>query len=245
MLSKIKVSVLKLETYFGITWFVCMFLFCRTPNLKRLVLPETGDFSRDGVDTALSLWKGLESITVTSAVSSYYMILAIGKHCNNITEMKFSAGNFEEKHAVAMAKYTPKLKKLSIRNLATSLKALWCVVSFLGDLEKVNISHCLIMDTAYPGTVFVGVSDLKKRLPPTGVEKLVYCEKGRCLRCVNGRDTTRSRQPDGPYEDIWGEDEIASLAHLPQPSEAQIAARHVRAIPIVRLFCSSTRNQHR
>ncbi|XP_014490245.1 F-box/LRR-repeat protein At3g48880-like [Vigna radiata var. radiata] len=207
----------------------------RTPNLKRLVLPQTGDFSRAGVDTVLSLWRGLESITLTSAVSSYYMILAIGKHCKNITELKFSEGNFEEKHAMALTKYTPKLKILSIRNLPTSLKALLCVLNFFEDLEKVNICHSLIMDTSYPHIAFVDISNLRNILHTSSMEKLIYCERGTCLRCMNGRDTTRSRQPDGPYEDIWGEDEIASLVHLPQPTEAErFATRHVRVLPFMK-----------
>ncbi|ESW11957.1 hypothetical protein PHAVU_008G073500 [Phaseolus vulgaris] len=190
-----------------------------TPKLKRVVLPETGDFSRGVVETVMSLWSCLESITITSGVSGYYTLLAIGKYCNNITEMKFSQGcYFEEKHAVAMAKHTPKLKILSIRTVATSVKALFCVLRFLEHLEKVNICHSLIMDTAYPGTVFVDIRELRRRFPASSVEKLLYCERGSCLRCINGRDTTPSRQPDGPYEDIWGEDEITSLAHLPQPS---------------------------
>ncbi|KOM37270.1 hypothetical protein LR48_Vigan03g065100 [Vigna angularis] len=184
----------------------------KTPNLKRVVLPKTGDFLRAGVDTVLSLWRGLESITTTNAVSSYYMILAIGKHCNNITELKFSDGNFEEKHALAMTKYTPKLKILSIRHIIMSWKALLCVLNFLEDLEKVNICNSLILETAYPLT-FVEMSELKDLLPTSSMEKLIYCETGTCLRCMNGRDIIRSR--NGPYEDIWGEDEIASLAHLP------------------------------
>ncbi|BAT83816.1 hypothetical protein VIGAN_04104200 [Vigna angularis var. angularis] len=203
----------------------------RTPNLKRVVLPKTGDFLRAGVDTVLSLWRGLESITTTSAVSNYYMILAIGKHYNNITVLKFSDGNFEEKHALAMTKYIPKLKILSIRHLIISWKALLCVLNFLEDLEKVNICNSLILDTAYP-RAFVEMSELKDLLPTSSMEKLIYCETGTCLRCMNGRDTTRSRQPDGPLEDIWGEDEIASLVHLPQPSEAErFATRHVRVLP--------------
>ncbi|KAK7374171.1 hypothetical protein VNO80_07600 [Phaseolus coccineus] len=203
----------------------------RTPKLKRVVLPETGDFSRGVEETVMRLWSCLESITITSAVSGYYILLAIGKYCNNITEMKFSQGcYFEEKHAVAMTKYTPKLKILSIRTVATSVKALVCVLRFLEHLEKVNICHSLILDTAYPGTVIVDISELRKRFPPSSVEKLLYCEKGSCLRCMNGRDTTPSRQPDGPYEDIWGEDEITSLAHLPQPSQA---SRRARLLPFV------------
>ncbi|WVZ06961.1 hypothetical protein V8G54_020307 [Vigna mungo] len=214
----------------------------QTPNLKRVVLPQTGDFSRAGVDTVLSLWRGLESITITSAVSSYSMILAIGRHCKNITELKFSEGNFEEKHAVALTKYTPKLKILSIRNLPTSLKALLCVLNFFEDLEKVNICHSLILDTSYPHIAFVDISNLRNILPTSIMEKLIYCERGTCLRCMNGRDTTRSRQPDGPYEDIWGEDEIASLIHLPQPTEAErFATRHVRVLPFMkRMMYNST-----
>ncbi|CAJ1815911.1 unnamed protein product [Sphenostylis stenocarpa] len=192
----------------------------RTPKLKRVVLPQTGDFSRAGLDIVMKSWSCLESITITSGVSAFYLLQSIGKYCNNITEMKFSRGcNFEEKHALAMTKYTPKLKMLSIRTVATSLKALTCALDSLEHLEKLNICHCVIMDTTLPGTYMLDIEDLRHRLDPSSVKKLLYCNERSCLRCINGDDTNPDRQPGGPLEDIWGEDEITSLAHLPPPSE--------------------------
>jgi len=231
---------------------ICIFFFCRTPKLKRVVLPETGDFSREGVDKVMSLWRDLESITITSAVPGYYLLLVIGQYCINITEMKFSEGcYFEEKHAVAMTKYTPNLKRLSIRSVPTSVKALFCVLTFLDHLEKVNICHSLIMDTAYPGTKIVDVNGLRMRLPPSSAEKLLYCERGSCLRCrqpQGQRGTAPSRQPrGGPFEDVWGDDEITSLAHLPQPFRASRAGSRLARLPsfiIRRMFKKFSFGQH-
>ncbi|WVZ05693.1 hypothetical protein V8G54_019039 [Vigna mungo] len=197
----------------------------RTPNLKRVVLPQTGDFLIREVDTVLSLWRGLESITIPSVMASDSMIRAIG-NCN-VTELKFSEGEFKEKHAVALTKYAPKLKILSIRNLRTNLKALLRVLNFLEDLEKVNICHSLILDTAYP-FMSLEISHLRNILHTSSMEKLIYCEKGTCLRCMNGRDTTRSRQPGGPYEDsiscTWlkGLYQTCKSATVPEKNDVQL-----------------------
>ncbi|ESW11958.1 hypothetical protein PHAVU_008G073600 [Phaseolus vulgaris] len=189
----------------------------RTRKLKRVVLPKTGDFSRAGVNSAMKLWRGLESITITSAVPGHYIFPALGRYCNNITEMKFSCGCiFEEKHAEAMVKYTPNLKMLSIRSIPASMKALQCVLSFLEHLKMVNVCHSFIRDTSDRRLYGLGFEDLRNCLSPLSLGKLIYCEGylegGWCLRCQNGHDNSRSRQPYGPLEDVWREDEITSLA---------------------------------
>jgi len=162
-------------------------------------------------------WRGLESITLTSAVPGHIIFPAIGRYCKNITEMKFSCGCiFEEKHAEAMVKYTPKLKMLSIRSIPASTKALQRVLSFLEDLEMVNICHSFIRDLSDNRLYGLSFDDLRECLPPLSLGKLIYCEGylegGWCLRCKNGNDDTPSRKPYGPLEDVWREDEITSLA---------------------------------
>ncbi|TKY65562.1 F-box/LRR-repeat protein [Spatholobus suberectus] len=185
-----------------------------TPNLKQLVLPKTGFLSMGGVNKAMKSWEGLESISISSVVPHHYIFPAIGKYCKNITEMKFTC-DFEEYHVDAMIKYTPNLKVLSVRSIIVSMKALCRVLTFLKHLEVVNICHSLILDRSGRGSrvLVYGIRDMQNHLPPSSLGKLIFCQPGRCLRCKNGRDTTPSRQPYGPLEDIWHEDEITSLAH--------------------------------
>ncbi|RDY05279.1 F-box/LRR-repeat protein, partial [Mucuna pruriens] len=188
----------------------------RTPNLKRLVLPKTGELSNVAVEKAMKSWGGLESITVTSIVRNSNKFSAICKYSKNMTEMKFSC-DFVEDHADAMIEYTRNLKVLSVRSIIVSMKALCRVLTFLEHLEAVNICHSMILDTTggprSKVVVYRTISDLQKRLAPSCLGKLIFCEDGNCLRCKNACDTIPRRQPYGPFEGIWREDEITSLAH--------------------------------
>jgi len=120
---------------FGIIKRIRVF-FCRMPNLKWLVLPKKGDFTKVAVDMAMKLWVSLESITLTSVVSRHDIFPTILEYCKKITEMKFSCGYiFDVKHSEAMAKCTPNLKVLSIRVIVATMTALCCVLTSLEHLE--------------------------------------------------------------------------------------------------------------
>ncbi|KAG4941354.1 F-box/LRR-repeat protein At3g48880-like [Glycine soja] len=195
------------------------FFFCRTPNLKRLVLPKTVEFSRVDVHVAMKSWEGLESINITSNIPSHYIFPAIGKYCKNIIEMKFGYGClFEEKHVEALIKCAPNLEGLSIRSKMTKMEALCGVFTFLEHLEAVNILHSFIIDASYRGLGDVDICYLQNHLPPSSLGKLIYCEGGSCLRCKNGNSITTGRIFQiasiimRASEDLWREDEITSLA---------------------------------
>lgn len=187
-------------------------LMYRTPNLKRLVLPLTGNISKIGIETAMKSWSGLESMTITSIFKDRHYFTAIGKYCPNIVRLKFTC-TFEQEEAEAVVNYTPNLKELSIRFVIVNLRALCLVLNSLKDLEVVNISHSLIVDKLDGEFEMYSLRNLRNHLDASYYRKLIVCETGECLRCQNGRNNDPRRLPHGPLEDIWRQDEITSLAH--------------------------------
>ncbi|XP_061366568.1 F-box/LRR-repeat protein At3g48880-like [Gastrolobium bilobum] len=187
----------------------------RTPNLKRLVLPRSGQLSKTGIDIAMKFWGGLESLTITSMVKHADIFSAIGKYCKRITELKFTCA-FEDFHANYLIKCTPNLKFLSIRSVMVNKKGLCRVLQSLEHLEVVNICHSLIVERPNPRSrvVVYRIHDLRNHLDITCLRKLLFC-KGRCLRCKYiGRENNPTRlSPYGTFEGIWRDDEIPSLAH--------------------------------
>lgn len=189
--------------------YVC-FPFCRTPNLKRLVLPFTGKLSNNAVDIAMKSWDSLESITITAMVKTSCIFSAISKYCMTIYELKFT-NYFGINDADLVVQYTPNLKLLSVRNIMVNLRALCNILNSLEKLEVVNICHGFIWDRVEGAVKAYTVRDLRNHLSLPCLRKLMFCNRRRCLRCINGNDPVRI--PFGVFEDIWREDEISSLAH--------------------------------
>ncbi|XP_052115780.1 F-box/LRR-repeat protein At3g48880-like [Arachis duranensis] len=117
----------------------------RTPNLKMLVLPAICNFSKEAIEHAISLWVGLESITITRMINHKDIFLAIGKYCKGITSLKFTTG-FKMDHARALIEHTPNLKFLNLQSIIVSFRALCCVLENLKHLEILNLCHSLIID---------------------------------------------------------------------------------------------------
>ena len=139
---------------------------CRTPNLKQLVLPRKGDFSRKVVHMAMKSWGGLESINISSGVPIDYIFPAIREYCKSVSGIKFHC-EFEEKHAEALIESTPNLKVFSIRSTVVSMKALRSVLTSVEHLEAVNIYHSFIMDMSHDEFSIFAIQDLRKYLPPS------------------------------------------------------------------------------
>jgi len=76
--------------FYSIMISICVCLMCRTPNLKTLVLPISSEILKNGLETAMRSWGCLESITITTIVYDFKYFYAIGKHCKNITSLKFA-----------------------------------------------------------------------------------------------------------------------------------------------------------
>ncbi|KAL2971224.1 hypothetical protein AAZX31_15G183200 [Glycine max] len=139
---------------------------CRTPNLKQLVLPRKGDFSRKAVHMAMKSWGGLESINISSGVPTDYIFPAIHEYCKSVNGIKFHC-EFEEKHAEALIESTPNLKVFSIRSTVVSMKALRSVLTSVEHLEALNIYHSFIMDMSHDEFSIFAIQDLHKYLPPS------------------------------------------------------------------------------
>ncbi|KAG4946815.1 F-box/LRR-repeat protein At3g48880-like [Glycine soja] len=140
--------------------------FLKTPNLKQLVLPRKGDFSRKAVHMAMKSWGGLESINISSGVPTDYIFPAIHEYCKSVNGIKFHC-EFEEKHAEALIESTPNLKVFSIRSTVVSMKALRSVLTSVEHLEAVNIYHSFIMDMSHDEFSIFAIQDLRKYLPPS------------------------------------------------------------------------------
>jgi len=183
---------------------------CRTPNLKRLVFPVSGDISKIGIDAAMRSWRGLESITITSVVHHINFFDAVRKYCTNIVSLKITC-RFELYEARALVKYTPNLKVLSIRNMNVNMGGLCHVLNNLEHLEVVNLSHSLIVDKLDDELQSYLVDDVLSRVNISC--KLITCQITTCLWCKNQFARNPRRMPHGSLEDIWREDEIMSLSH--------------------------------
>ncbi|KAK7340167.1 hypothetical protein VNO77_20862 [Canavalia gladiata] len=213
-LSKGNTTYLIFNYYVYLSDLQLIYVAERTPNLKRLVLPSSGDLTKVGIVKAMKWWQDLESVTITSVVSHPYIFYAVQEYGKKITELKFTCG-FQEYHAEALIKHTPNLRTLSVRSVIVSMKGLCLVLKTMKHLEVVNICHSLIMDRKSPTSrvVVYRIPDLKDHLNKKCLAKLIYCQGNWCLRCKNARDTNPNREPYGHFEDIWREDEIPSLSH--------------------------------
>ena len=182
---------------------------CRTPNLKRLVLPISGDISKNGLETAMRLWGCLESITITTIVYDFKFFDVIGKHCKNITSLMFAC--FFGQEAESLVKYTPNLKFLSFQDMPVNHRALCGVLKSLEHLEVVNLCHIDIRD--YGLKLYSNHNVLINRMIISC--KIITCEKRSCCICKNESTNDPTRQLSEILEEIrnWREDEIESLAH--------------------------------
>ncbi|XLS55897.1 hypothetical protein HN51_005652 [Arachis hypogaea] len=187
----------------------------RTPNLKRLVLPALCNLSKEAIEHAISLWGGLESITITRMTNHDEIFPAIGKYCKRITELKITSC-FEMDHARVLIEHTPNLKFLSIQSIIVNFKALCCVLENLKHLETINLCHSLIMDKPDPSTqlVLYTFRQLQHQWPIHRLRKVLFCLSKRCVICKNKiGENYLMKKPYEVFEDLWRQDDITSLAH--------------------------------
>ncbi|XP_004498433.1 F-box/LRR-repeat protein At3g48880-like [Cicer arietinum] len=210
-LSNYNTTCIVFNYFIYLTDLHLVFVAERTPNLKRLVLPFSGKLSSVGVKTAMKSWKNLQSITITNIVKSRTIFSAIHKYSQNIIELKFAC-NFEICQGEFLVKYTPNLRALSLRNVMVNLRALLKVLNSLEKLEEVNICHSLIWDRVNGKVESYIIHDVRDRLNLSCLQKLIFCQRNRCLKCKNEINISRS-QPYVHFENLWRQDEIRSLGH--------------------------------
>ncbi|MED6132928.1 hypothetical protein PIB30_023474 [Stylosanthes scabra] len=157
-----------------------------TPNLKRLVLPSICLLSKEAIEHAMSLWGGLESITITRMINHNHLFPAIGKYCKRITELKLTGG-FEMSHARALIEHTPNLKFLSIQSIIVNFRALCNILENLKHLEIVNMCHSLITEKneTTDQVVMYSFSELEHHLPVEHYRKVLFCASRKCVICKN------------------------------------------------------------
>jgi len=175
-----------------------------------LVFPISGNISKIGIETAMRLWRGLESITITPMVHHIDFFEAIGKYCTNIVSLKITY-SFQLFEAKALVRYTPNLKVLSIRNMTITMRGLCHALNNLKHLEVVNLCHSEILDIDNWIQVY-SIDDVLSRVN-ISCKLITTCQISTCNRCNNQSMRYPLRVPCEPLEDIWREDEICSFSH--------------------------------
>ncbi|KAK6926260.1 F-box domain, partial [Dillenia turbinata] len=180
----------------------------RCPRLKRLVLPAWNRIKKSGICKAIQIWKDLESLTMPSIAQPPYLMQEISNNCNNFSELKIM-GTFDINFANTLAIYIPSLKVLSLRCSMLSRPALLVILEELKQLEVLNISHCMLVDTSKTVLNELDEEILQKasRLP-----KFITCMKDSCIMCQRTKSDEGLMRWYKYQEGLWKQDEVKSLA---------------------------------
>jgi hypothetical protein len=87
------------------------------------------------------------------------------------------------------------------------------IITSLQILEVVNICHSLIWNRVGDVVELYTIHDLRSHLSRVGLQKLLVCNRRRCLKCTNKKNRDPRRASFGHMVDVWRQDEIISLAH--------------------------------
>lgn len=186
---------------------------CRSPNLKRLVLPAWNRIKKTGICKAISMWKDLESLAMPSIANPPYLMEEISKHCNKFSELKIF-GPCDILFVQTLIRYVPNLKVLSLRCSILHMDALLLILNGLKNLEVLNISHCYIVeDPPAPATRRV-VDKLDDTIMEKGsrLRKFFTCRDDSCIMCQRTKDDEGLMRWYKYEEGLWKEDEVKSLA---------------------------------
>ncbi|PKA51061.1 F-box/LRR-repeat protein [Apostasia shenzhenica] len=184
----------------------------RCPHLKRLVMPAWNRITKSGICQAIQRWEELESLTMPSIANPSYIMEEISRSCKNFSHLKVM-GTFDMNFASAIATNLPKLRVLSIRCSILTREALVFILDCMDQLEVLNISHCLLLDSLM-ATGKKKVSrelDSEIRSKVARLREFLHCQSGSCFACERiTRDEGLMRWYK--YEEwFWRQDEVGSL----------------------------------
>lgn len=184
----------------------------RSPHVRRLVMPAWNRITRVGLIQAIRRWEDLESLTMPSIGHPSYIMEEISRSCKNFSHLKVM-GTFDVHFASCIAVHLPKLKVLSLRCSIITKEALLFILNCMVNLEVLNISHCLLLESL----VVSGRRQIRSELDQTIFQKasrmrdFLYCQSSSCIAC------RRMIEDEGlmrwyRYEDwFWRQDEVSSL----------------------------------
>ncbi|KAF7813274.1 F-box/LRR-repeat protein [Senna tora] len=185
----------------------------RCPKLRRLVLPAWNRIKKTGMCKAIRGWKDLESLTMPSIAHPSYLLEEIATNCQNFSELKIM-GPCDINFASSLAMFLPKLRVLSLRCSTLYKDALILILDNLPNLEVLNISHCILMETLPPPQYKRMVREIDQciRQKASRLREFFVCMQDSCIMCQ------RTRTDEGlvrwyKYEEgLWKTDEIRSLS---------------------------------
>ncbi|XP_061997309.1 F-box/LRR-repeat protein At3g48880-like [Rosa rugosa] len=185
----------------------------RSPKLKRLVMPVWNRISIAGIRKAIASWKDLESLTIGN-INSYnydFLMRQISTNCKNFSELKLiGTCNF---FASALVRYVPKLKVLSLRCSNLLKEDLIAILNGLQDLEVLNISHCVLLNTRPRTRIILTELDPFILGKAFRLRRFITCMKSEsCVMCQRAREDEGIMRWYRYEEGLWKVDEVDSLA---------------------------------
>lgn len=188
-------------------------LYCRCPQLRRLVLPAWNRIKKTGICKAIRAWKDLESLTMPGIANPPYLMEEISKNCKNFRELKIM-GPCDKFFASTLATYLPTLKVLSLRCSMLYKEALIIVLDSLPHLEVLNISHCLLIEVLPPPGPKKVVSEIDQSIieKASRLREFLTCMNDSCTMCQRTKIDEGLMRWYRYEEGLWKADEVSSLA---------------------------------
>ncbi|XP_052204084.1 F-box/LRR-repeat protein At3g48880-like [Diospyros lotus] len=183
----------------------------RSPKLKRLVMPSwTG--TRIGICKAIQMWSDLELMT-TRSITPTYLMKEISQSCKNFSKLKIM-GPVSIFFASAIVAFLPGLKVLSLRCSRITKKALIIILEGLANLEVLNISHAILIESPPPPAPKIELKELDHSIleKASRLREFLTCSKNKCNLCCSTRNDKDFFGWSMYQEGTWKEDELKSFA---------------------------------
>ena len=180
---------------------------CRTPKLKRVVLPSLNQGNIHWFVEAAKHWKDLESLTVPCIDDPATLMRTLGEHCKRLSHLKLVCP-LKHEFAQAICAHVPQLKALSLRYTLVYTDALLHVLKTLRRLEMLNLCHVLMVEVVQRDG---GESQVLLRRE-LGTEVVARASKLKGFVTCHNRPCVRCNGPVGSPEEIarWYESEEES-----------------------------------
>lgn len=188
-------------------------LLSRCPQLRRLVLPAWNRIKKTGICKAVRTWRDLESLTMPSIANPLYLMEEISRSCKNFRELKIM-GPCDTSFAYTLGMYLPNLKVLSLRCTMLSKDALMIILNSLRELEVLNISHCVLVDSPPPPAPKRIIRELDQSIlqRTSHLQEFLTCMDDTCIMCQRTKNDEGLMRWYRYEEDVWKRDEVPSLA---------------------------------
>ncbi|XP_072989328.1 F-box/LRR-repeat protein At3g48880-like [Typha latifolia] len=184
----------------------------RSPHLKRLVMPGWNRITKNGMSRAIRRWEELESMTMPTIAHPPYIMDEISRSCKNFSQLKIM-GTFDVNFASAIATSLPKLKVLSLRCSRITKEALLLLLNCMDNLEVLNISHCLLLESLPNPRLKKIIRELDRTIleKASRFREFFHCQRSSCVACQR-MDADEGLMRWYRYEDwFWRQDEVSSL----------------------------------